>query len=166
LNQRNSVLEYQTEFEKLLNKVTGVSEAALISIYTAGLKTPIHREVLLRRPSTLTQTFALARELAANHSDTVSAITYSTRRFGQSVASGLGNVSVPVINTDKGVTLPSTVLPSRQVHSVQQSSLPIRHLSPAERSAHIQRSLLELRGKVRTRAPLQASLFGVARHRR
>jgi len=93
LNQRYSVLEYQTEFERLLNKVTGVSENTLISIFIAGLKPPIKREVNLRRPLTLSQTFALARELAANYSDTIATVQSTNRRFGQSVSPASGGVS-------------------------------------------------------------------------
>ena len=38
LLQTESVAHYQSEFEKLMNRVTGISEGLLISFYISGLK--------------------------------------------------------------------------------------------------------------------------------
>ncbi|VFQ84344.1 unnamed protein product [Cuscuta campestris] len=67
-------------FESLLNKVSGVLEATLISMFVAGLKQPVQREVNLRNPTTLQSAFALARELAACHQEATTAFAPSSRR--------------------------------------------------------------------------------------
>ncbi|KAH9703219.1 hypothetical protein KPL70_011043 [Citrus sinensis] len=61
LTQKSSVAEFQTEFEDLMNKVTGISEPLLISFFITGLRVDIRRELLLSRPSSLMEAFALAR---------------------------------------------------------------------------------------------------------
>ncbi|VFQ76597.1 unnamed protein product [Cuscuta campestris] len=76
LTQTSSVLDYQTTFESLLNKVSGVPEATLISMFVAGLKQPVQRELNLRNPTTLQSAFALARELSACHQE--AAVTFGT----------------------------------------------------------------------------------------
>ncbi|VFQ66499.1 unnamed protein product [Cuscuta campestris] len=69
LTQTTTVMEYQTAFEAILNKVSGVPESTLVAMYVAGLKQPVQRELNLRNPSTLQATFALARELSAYDDD-------------------------------------------------------------------------------------------------
>ncbi|VFQ75092.1 unnamed protein product [Cuscuta campestris] len=69
LQQTATVMDYQSAFETLLNKVTGVLETTLIAMYIAGLKQPVQREVKLKSPTTLQATFALARELSACHQE-------------------------------------------------------------------------------------------------
>ncbi|VFQ97252.1 unnamed protein product [Cuscuta campestris] len=129
LQQRTSILDYQAEFERLLNKITGVPEATLISVFTAGLKAPIRREVLLRRPYTLGQAFALARELAANHSDMVSTISTSARRPWQSTTAPAS--TNPPAQTQGS----STVLPASGATTARSAgsstSLPIRRFNNA-----------------------------------
>lgn len=55
------VAEYQYQFEKLLNKVIGISEAMLISMFIVGLKPYLKYEILFAKTSTLEKTFALAK---------------------------------------------------------------------------------------------------------
>lgn len=57
--------EFQSAFEELMNKVTGISEQLLISFFITGLKPDIRRELLLSRPHTLMETFSLARAYEA-----------------------------------------------------------------------------------------------------
>ncbi|KAL9448567.1 hypothetical protein AB3S75_015948 [Citrus x aurantiifolia] len=60
LTQTTTVAEFQTAFEDLMNRVTGISEPLLISFFITGLKPDIRRELLLARPSSLMEAFALA----------------------------------------------------------------------------------------------------------
>nr|GLL21343.1 uncharacterized protein LOC112097934 [Ipomoea trifida] len=57
LQQITTVAAYRAEYEKILNKVTNVPETVLISMFIAGLKSTIRREVQRARPQTLVQTF-------------------------------------------------------------------------------------------------------------
>ncbi|VFQ97860.1 unnamed protein product [Cuscuta campestris] len=127
LQQRTSIIEYQADFERLLNKITGLPEATLLSIYVAGLKQPTRREVLLRRPVTLGQTFALARELAANYSDTLAALSIPSKRAWTSA--GTSATGLPVTKTGD-----HTPKPGVGAASTAPSSLSIRRFSAAERA--------------------------------
>ena len=60
LTQKLIVVEFQTKFEDLMNKVTGISEPLLISLFITGLRVDICRELLLSHLSSLMEAFALA----------------------------------------------------------------------------------------------------------
>ncbi|GKF46047.1 retrotransposon-related protein [Tanacetum coccineum] len=69
LLQTKTVADYQGEFEKLMNRVTNISEALLISFYISGLKLPLQRELLVSKLTTLGDAFALARVTEARLED-------------------------------------------------------------------------------------------------
>ncbi|GKC18592.1 ty3-gypsy retrotransposon protein [Tanacetum coccineum] len=61
LLQKGTMAQYQGEFEKLMNRVTDVSDELLISFYVSGLKLAIQLELLVSKPTSLGDAFALAR---------------------------------------------------------------------------------------------------------
>ncbi|GJX30432.1 hypothetical protein Tco_0238511 [Tanacetum coccineum] len=61
LLQMGTVTEYQSEFEILINRVTGISQSLLKSFYISGLKLTLQIELLRARPTTLGEAFNLAR---------------------------------------------------------------------------------------------------------
>ncbi|GJU69129.1 hypothetical protein Tco_1255388 [Tanacetum coccineum] len=61
LLQRGAVAEYHDEFEMLINRVTRISNSLLTSFYTFGLKLTIQIELLRARPTTLGESFSIAR---------------------------------------------------------------------------------------------------------
>lgn len=61
LVQRGSVAEYLTEFERLANRITGLSPSVLLSVFISGLNPEIHREVQAFQPISLPQATTLAR---------------------------------------------------------------------------------------------------------
>ncbi|GJW18290.1 hypothetical protein Tco_0025726, partial [Tanacetum coccineum] len=65
LLQMGTVAEYQDEFEKLINRVTGISESLLTLFYISGLKLTLSIELLRARPTTLGEAFSLARIIEA-----------------------------------------------------------------------------------------------------
>nr|GLL22224.1 uncharacterized protein LOC112097934 [Ipomoea trifida] len=67
--QVTTVAAYRAEYEKLLNKVTNVPEVVLISMFVAGLKSTIRREVQRASPLTLIQSFSLASEVEAQQGE-------------------------------------------------------------------------------------------------
>ncbi|GJU14404.1 ty3-gypsy retrotransposon protein [Tanacetum coccineum] len=69
LLQTETVAEYLGEFEKLMNRVTDISEALLISFYISGLKLSLQRELLVSKPTTLGDAFALVRVTEARLED-------------------------------------------------------------------------------------------------
>ncbi|GJW32118.1 ty3-gypsy retrotransposon protein [Tanacetum coccineum] len=61
LLQLGMVEDYQREFEKLMNRVTDISDSLLIFFYISGLKLNLQRELLVSKPTTLGDVFLLAR---------------------------------------------------------------------------------------------------------
>ncbi|XP_042049929.1 uncharacterized protein LOC121795456 [Salvia splendens] len=125
LQQTSTILAYQTEFERLLNKISGVAEPALVSVFIAGLKPLLRRDLTLRRPTSLAAAFALARELSAQYVDTISAATTPQCRQWSSATSSTPSLSsTPPPTSSTNLPLPST-----------RSDRPIRRLTTAEKLA-------------------------------
>ncbi|KAJ0547388.1 putative retrotransposon gag domain-containing protein [Helianthus annuus] len=61
LQQTASVSEYQTEFERVSNRVTGLSREALRDCYISGLRADIQNELALHKPASLHAACALSR---------------------------------------------------------------------------------------------------------
>ncbi|VFR02721.1 unnamed protein product [Cuscuta campestris] len=126
LCQTTTVLEYQSAFEALLNKVTGVPEPTLTAMYVAGLAQPVQGEVNLRQPRSLQEAFALARELSACHQTPPpnARRTWSVRPAGPAPT---GATSTP----GSGAT--SQAIGVKHSDNKPSSQLPIVRLSSAQK---------------------------------
>ncbi|XP_050911420.1 uncharacterized protein LOC127126527 [Lathyrus oleraceus] len=133
LSQTGSVADFQAQFEDLMNKVNGISEPLLISFFITGLKQTLRRELQFHRPPTLMEAFAMARAYEARLGDNPPYSKNWTR-----------NSTNPPITTTP-IQQPSTQIPQSQTtppHTkptslppllpTPQSTLPVRHLPPAE----------------------------------
>ncbi|XP_042005724.1 uncharacterized protein LOC121754429 [Salvia splendens] len=69
LTQTGSVIEYHDTFERYLNRVQGVPERQLFTLFVGGLKPDMQERLRLHRPSSLAAAMALALELADTHYD-------------------------------------------------------------------------------------------------
>ncbi|XP_042008927.1 uncharacterized protein LOC121757445 [Salvia splendens] len=69
LTQTGTVLEYHDTFERYLNRVQGVPEVKLFTLYVAGLKPDMQERVTLRQPRSLAAAMALSLELADSQPD-------------------------------------------------------------------------------------------------
>ncbi|KAH9646382.1 hypothetical protein KPL70_024860 [Citrus sinensis] len=132
LTQKSSVAEFQTKFENLMNKVTGISEPLLISFFITGLRVDIRRELLLSRPSSLMEAFALARMFEARGDESkVTSRPWSkwthktTTPSFHPTTTNHSPASAPAINPPQPA--PSTLPPL-----LPTPSLPIKRLSPQE----------------------------------
>ncbi|GJW42152.1 hypothetical protein Tco_0070951 [Tanacetum coccineum] len=65
LSQMGTVAEYQSEFEILINRVTGISIKLLKSFYISGIKPTLLCALLWSNPITLDEPFSLARATEA-----------------------------------------------------------------------------------------------------
>lgn len=134
LMQTTSVTDYQTEFEHLMNKVTGISEAVLISMFVAGLKPHIRRGVQRAKPPSLMEAFAMAREYEAQYED-LQADLAKERRLQQRwqprpvtpVATGH---TTQATGLTAAATAPLTLPPTAA--KTTSTPLPIKRLSPQE----------------------------------
>ncbi|XP_072066694.1 uncharacterized protein [Arachis hypogaea] len=61
LKQSGSVEEYQCQFEELTNRVNGLSEEWIISLFVAGLKEPLKCESLLAQPTSYVQAVSIPK---------------------------------------------------------------------------------------------------------
>nr|GEX90565.1 retrotransposon-related protein [Tanacetum cinerariifolium] len=64
-----TVVEYESEFVVLANRVTGISESLLTSFCISGLKLTLQIDLLRARPISLVEAFALARITEARFED-------------------------------------------------------------------------------------------------
>ncbi|GJX78030.1 hypothetical protein Tco_0324841 [Tanacetum coccineum] len=69
LLQMGMVAENHNEFEILTNRVTEIYESLLKSFFISGLKLTLQIELLRARPTTLGETFSLARIIEARFED-------------------------------------------------------------------------------------------------
>ncbi|KAK9071834.1 hypothetical protein SSX86_008263 [Deinandra increscens subsp. villosa] len=61
LRQVSSVTAYQAEFEKISNRVDGLSQQALRNCFISGLRSDIQNELALLNPTSLHQAYALSK---------------------------------------------------------------------------------------------------------
>ncbi|VFQ63810.1 unnamed protein product [Cuscuta campestris] len=130
LHQTTSVMAYQTAFETILNKISGVPEQTLIAMYVSGLRQPVQREVNLRNPRTLQEAFGLARELSATHNDSAAFCRpWPSRLPGPGSSSAAPTGSVPTTTGSK-VSAPPTAPP-----------LPVVRVSQAQKNERSKKGL-------------------------
>ncbi|VFQ72160.1 unnamed protein product [Cuscuta campestris] len=106
LRQRGSVMEYQEEFEKLLQHITGASEDILISVFHAGLKHHLQQELSMLKPTTLSESFTMARELEAKHSALLQSV------HSRPYSTGAGGTKGPVQGLRAATTAPLLPTPT------------------------------------------------------
>ncbi|GJZ95315.1 retrotransposon gag protein, partial [Tanacetum coccineum] len=78
LKQDGSVATYQTEFERLSNCVVGLPHTALLNCFISGLRPDIQQEIAIYHPTTLHQTYGLAKLIEDKLAATQSQFTSST----------------------------------------------------------------------------------------
>jgi len=61
LQQRGSVNDYLTDFERLANRIIGFSPTSLLSYFISGLYPELRRKVQALQPMSLPQAVALAK---------------------------------------------------------------------------------------------------------
>nr|GEY03185.1 retrotransposable element Tf2 [Tanacetum cinerariifolium] len=116
LLQLGTVEDYQRDFKKLMNRVTDIPESMLISFYISGLKLHLQRELLVAKPTTLGDAFALARVTEARFDDQASAMLGTATKVGTSSGgSCFSNVrsvgAATVVNANKPALLPTPTQP-------------------------------------------------------
>lgn len=128
LTQSGRVSDYRAEFEALMPRITGVSEAMFLNFFVWGLKLEIRRELLLLKPIDLSDAMAKAQLFEDRHDD------LSGRRRMETTRPAW--YSKPTTSSTWGGSTSITPQKSEPSHSSPQASsnipLPIKKLSPAE----------------------------------
>ncbi|KAL4569364.1 hypothetical protein LXL04_025000 [Taraxacum kok-saghyz] len=109
LRQVSSVSAYQTEFEKLSNCVDGLSNQALRNCFISGLRADIQAEITLHSPTTLHQTYGLAKLIEDKLTINRYRYTPSTRPPSNTTATTTTSRTPPI--TPNTPTLPA-ILPT------------------------------------------------------
>ncbi|VFQ89645.1 unnamed protein product [Cuscuta campestris] len=135
VRQSIGVMEYQAAFEKVLTHVTDVPEPYLQSLFHAGLKNHIQHEISLLKPETLSESFALARELEAKHQAIVHSVGLKSSSWGTNFSRG--NPSRAVSEGAAGSVTKTAQISSgvKTTSEGRESSNtpPVRRLTRAER---------------------------------
>ncbi|KAL0291649.1 UNVERIFIED_CONTAM: hypothetical protein Sradi_7018500 [Sesamum radiatum] len=69
LRQYGTVTEYQTEFERICNRVVGLSPESILNYFISGLRPDIQRELSILQPSSISQAVGLAKLIEAKYID-------------------------------------------------------------------------------------------------
>ncbi|GJW56811.1 retrovirus-related pol polyprotein from transposon TNT 1-94 [Tanacetum coccineum] len=130
LLQLGTVEDYQREFEKLMNRVTNIPKSLLISFYIFGLKLHLQRELLVSKPTTLGDAFALDRITEARLEGQTAALTGTTAKTVAAV-------------TPQRQSVPRFGGVSRTANTTKPPLLPlaIKWISPAERQERLNKGL-------------------------
>nr|GEV15126.1 hypothetical protein [Tanacetum cinerariifolium] len=130
--QTSTIASYQTEFERISNCVTGLSNEALQNGFISGLRFEIQSEMALHNPTTLHQTYGLAKVIEDKLSSNRSRFNQSPRYFSNSTNNPLKspfltptNPSTPHNNSTTAHTTTSGILPNPK----PRTPLPFSRLS-------------------------------------
>ncbi|GKF04412.1 hypothetical protein Tco_0035080 [Tanacetum coccineum] len=103
LLQLRTIEDYQPEFEKLMPRVMDIPNSLLISFYISGHKLYLQRELIVSKPTTLGDTFSLARITEARLDDQAAPMAgTSAKTFGKNGGDD-SESSGPVTPTEKVV---------------------------------------------------------------
>lgn len=90
LKQTGSVVEYQKDFERLCNRVQGLSSAAITDCFVSGLKPSIQNEIAIHQPSTVSQATGLAKLIESK---------FAASRLYQTSSSRFTHTKPPILPT-------------------------------------------------------------------
>ncbi|GJY56469.1 hypothetical protein Tco_0455584, partial [Tanacetum coccineum] len=120
--------DYQREFKKLMNRVTYIKDLLLISFYISGLKLNLQRELLVSKPTTLSDAFSLARIIKARLDDQAAPVTIQASKivtsfWNQKQATPRVGIASSVVNVNKPPLLP---MPPQMTSNVNTKPLAIK----------------------------------------
>ncbi|XP_058757922.1 uncharacterized protein LOC131631166 [Vicia villosa] len=127
LKQSGSVMEYQTRFEQLGNKVVGLPADAILNCFISGLQQDIQNELAIHKPTSISQAIGLAKLIESKiHIKPKFVKPFSTPYQKPSTTNSTpfnSKTQVSVIKPN-----PST----QQPITTQQPKIPIRKLTQAQ----------------------------------
>ncbi|KAL4570619.1 hypothetical protein LXL04_026277 [Taraxacum kok-saghyz] len=122
LRQTSSVAAYQSEFEKISNCVEDLPVPALRDCFVSGLRPEIQAEVALHNPSTLHDTYGLARLVVDKLASNRSRFSPTSRTFYHGISSNSKPTNSPATNSPLPGLLPTPSTPTK-------TTLPFTRLS-------------------------------------
>ncbi|GJZ68916.1 retrotransposon-related protein [Tanacetum coccineum] len=137
----DTVAQYQSEFKKLMNRVTDVSESLLISFYIFGLKPALQRELLVSKPTTLGETFSLARVTEARLEDQWPTTAIDKTHDITTVVQMNKPIPSHVTTTSNSGEPPLLPTPTESTTNTNTTPLAIKWISPEERQERLNKGL-------------------------
>ncbi|KAJ0828513.1 putative nucleotidyltransferase, Ribonuclease H [Helianthus annuus] len=136
LQQKTTVPEYQTEFERLSNRITGLSARTLLNCFISGLKPEIQAEMAIIKPNTFEEACGLARRIEDkfNHlfktKPPYPTKSYSSTNFPTTSATPITTMSSTTTNPTKPVTMTPSATTTPPLLPSPPKTLPFTKLSP------------------------------------
>ncbi|XP_058732695.1 uncharacterized protein LOC131604261 [Vicia villosa] len=128
LKQLGSVMEYQTKFEQLGNKVIGLPAEAILNCFISGLQLEIQNELAIHKPTTISQAIGLAKLIESKLKD-------SKPKFSKSFPTNYPKQPLPhpTLSNPKALSSPTqnNQYPPK-TPTTQQPKTPIRKLTQAQ----------------------------------
>lgn len=131
LTQPTTVADYQKEFERICNRVVGLSPTTILDCFVSGLRWDIKNEIALLQPTTISQAIGLAKliesKLLATRPNTSSSHNkpYYQKPAPSQITYTPQTTNNPLLpNPPTRLTLPAPPNP--------KSTMPVRRLSPDE----------------------------------
>lgn len=128
LKQTGTVSEYQTQFEKLGNRVLGLPSDALLNCFISGLSPEIRNEIAIQRPFTITQAIGLAKLIEAKVKD-------AKPKYPRPFTPSPSTYKQPTTTSTPNPTLNSTrpTSSTNPTTSPTPNRIPIRRITPTQR---------------------------------
>ncbi|KAK9058307.1 hypothetical protein SSX86_023148 [Deinandra increscens subsp. villosa] len=122
LRQTSTVSEFQAEFEKLSNRVNGLSQQTLKNCFISGLRRDIQNELALLKPISLNQAYGQARlvEEKLGQVKPKSSFSFKSSSTFPSVASSSTNLSRTLTTSSTSSTTPSLPFTRLTPEAMQQ----------------------------------------------
>lgn len=131
LRQYGSVTEYQTQFEKLGNRVFGLPPEALLNCFVSGLLPEIRHELAVLKPSTITQAIGLAKLVESKIKEAKGRPTRPATSSSTNISNSSPHASK--YHTSAQITNKTTISPTtNSTTPTTNSKLPIRRLTATQ----------------------------------
>lgn len=131
LRQMGTVAEYQTNFERLCNRVLGLTPEAILNCYISGLTANIQDELAVHKPRIISEAIGLSKLLEAKIKD-------SKPKFHKNFNPSTSTLN-RTINSLQLTSNPKPTPTSNHTEPPSSNPLPIKRMTPAqmqERRAH------------------------------
>ncbi|XP_058733199.1 uncharacterized protein LOC131604800 [Vicia villosa] len=128
LKQNGSVMEYQTKFEQLGNKVVGLPAEAILNCFISGLQQDIQNELAIHKPTSISHAIGLAKLIEAKLKDSKNRFP---KQFSTTYQKPTFTSSNPQPSKTTNNAQPATIFPQKPPLP-HQPKVPIRKLTQAQ----------------------------------
>jgi hypothetical protein len=125
LRQQGTAAEYQASFEKLCNRVIGLTPEAILNCYISGLTVDIQHEIAVHKPKTISEAIGLSKLLEAKLKDFKPKFI---KNFSHPQPNNSRNIPTTQSSTPKTTASPTTV----NLNKPNNNTPPIRKMTSTQ----------------------------------